>query len=92
MDRQRIEAAIRDIATSPKNVHFDDLVNLLDNHIKHLFPGYNHHGNPHHAFTVAGQTFNIAKPHGQGKVKSVYVRNFLAAMEAAGLYSPEEKK
>jgi len=53
-----------------------------------LFGNYNHHGNPHHAFTLRDQTFNIAQPH-SGFIKPRYVRSFLDAMEALGLYAPE---
>jgi hypothetical protein len=88
MDLQRIRAKIREMAASPKNVRFDEIENLLDNHIGPLFLDYSHHGNPHHAFTVGGQTFNIAKPH-SGRVKRKYIMNFLDAMEMIDLYDPE---
>jgi len=88
MDRQRIRAKIREMAASPKNVRFDEIENLLDMHIRPLFPDYSHHGNPHHAFTVGGQTFNIAKPHA-GRVKRTYIMNFLDAMEMVDLYDRE---
>jgi len=39
-------------------VGFDEIENLLDAHIRRFFPDFNHHGNPHHAFTAGGQTFN----------------------------------
>lgn len=91
MNRERIIAEIEAIASRPKNVRFDDLVNLLDKHIGPMFPNYNHHGNPHHAFTVGAHTFNVAKPH-KGNVKQVYVRAFLEAMEAVGFYTPESEK
>ena len=85
MDIERIRAKIADIAAQPKHVRFEELVTLLDNHISRLCR-YNHHGNPHHAFTVNDETFNISKPHGGGFVKKVYVMKFLEAMEALGLY------
>jgi len=88
MDRQRIRARIREMAANPKAVRFDEIENLLDTHIRPLFPDYSHHGNPHHAFTVGGQTFNIAKPH-SGRVKKPYIMKFLDAMEIVGLYDPE---
>ena len=91
MNRERIIAAIAQIAASPKNVRFEELVKLLDTHIKPMFPDYNHHGNPHHAFTVGGNTFNVAKPHDEC-VKQIYIRLFLQAMEAVGLYTPESEK
>jgi hypothetical protein len=79
---------IKDMAGRRKNVRFDELTSLLDNHIRHLFPGYNHHGNPHHSFTVRDQTFTIPKPR-RGCVKKPYVEQFLNAMEAVGLFSEE---
>lgn len=82
-------ARIRDFAASPKNVRFSELESLLDNHIKLLFPDYNHHGSPHHAFTVGGQTFNIAEPR-RGCVKRKYIEHFLEAMEAVGLFEVED--
>jgi len=89
MDLERIRARIADIATRPKHVRFDELSNLLDNHIGPLYENYNHHGSPHHAFTLRDQTFNIAQPH-SGSVKARYIRSFLDAMEALGLYDPED--
>lgn len=88
MDRQRIRAKIREMAANPKGVRFDEIENLLDTHIRPLFPDYSHHGNPHHAFTVGGQTFNIAKPHA-GCVKKPYIMMFLNVMAMVGLYDPE---
>ncbi len=88
MDRQRIRAKIREMAANPKGVRFDEIENLLDTHIRPLFPDYSHHGNPHHAFTVGGQTFNIAKPHA-GCVKKPYIMKFLDAMAMVDLYDPE---
>jgi hypothetical protein len=92
MNRERIIATIEQFAASPKNVRFEELENLLDTHIKPMFPNYNHHhGSSHHAFTVGGHTFNVAKPH-KGRVKQIYVKKFLEAMEAAGLYTPGAEK
>lgn len=82
---------IREFATSPKNVRFKDLELLLDNHIRLLFPDYNHHGSAHHTFTLGGRTFNIAKPH-RGFVKKPYIANFLEAMEAVGLFVSGEEE
>lgn len=90
MDLERIRRRIREIADSPKNVRFDELSNLLDNHISVLFSNYNHHGSPHHAFTLGNETFTIAEPK-RGNLKEVYVKEFLTHMEALGLYDPEEK-
>lgn len=91
MNRDRLIAAIQEIASSPKNVRFEDLVKLLDGHIGPLFGNYNHHGNPHHAFTLGKCTFNVAKPH-KGCVKKAYIDGFLEAMETVGLYTPESAK
>jgi len=89
MDRQRIRAKIREMAASPRAVRFEEIENLLDNHIGPLFPNYSHHhGGSHHAFTVGRQTFNIPKPHA-GRVKRPYIMKFLHAMEMVGLYDPE---
>ena len=88
MDLDRIRARIADIAAHPKNVRFEEVSNLLDNHVGPRFANYNHHGNPHHAFTLGEHTFNIAQPH-SGFVKRKYIENFLDAMEALGLHGPE---
>lgn len=91
MDVRRIKARIADIASRPKNVRFEELETLLDNHIGPLFKNYNHHGHPHHAFTIGGNTFNVAQPHGGGFVKKRYIEFFLEAMEAVGFYDPGAK-
>ncbi|MGH9454169.1 MAG: hypothetical protein ACRD2O_09400 [Terriglobia bacterium] len=92
MDVERIKKRIVQIAESPKNVRFDEFTNLLDNHVAHLYANFNHRDSgSHHAFTVGSQTFNIAKPHGGGCVKKVYVEKFLGAMEELGLYDLEEQ-
>ena len=89
MDIERIKSRIREIALSPRNVRFSELVRLLDGHIGPLYPGYNHHGSPHHAFTVGGRTFTVAEPK-RGCVKKPYVDQFLDVMEELGLFDPEE--
>lgn len=76
------------MAANPKAVRFDEIVNLLDNHIGPLFPNYSHRGSAHHAFTVGSQTFNIAKPHA-GCVKKPYIMMFLNVMAMIDLYDPE---
>jgi hypothetical protein len=78
MDLQRIRAKIQEIAASPKAVRFDEIVNLLDNHIGPLFRNYSHRnrGGSHHAFTVDSQTFNIPKPNA-GQVKRPYIYEVL---------------
>jgi hypothetical protein len=90
MDRQRIRAKIREMAANPKGVRFDEIENLLDTHIRPLFPDYSHHdrGGSHHAFTIDRQTFNIPKPNA-GQVKKPYIMKFLEAMEMVDLYDPE---
>lgn len=85
MDRARLNEALREIAGRKKHVRFKELQSLLDNHIGSLYPNYNHHGGPHHTFTVGDHTFNIAEPKGTPFVKQVYVIHFLNAMEELGL-------
>jgi hypothetical protein len=88
MDVDRIRKKIAEFASSPKNVRFDELATLLDNHICDLYPAqYNHHtsGGSHHSFTVGDQTFTIRKP-SSGRLNQVYVKHFLNAMEELGLY------
>jgi hypothetical protein len=88
MDADRITKKIAEFASSPKNVRFDEIETLLENHIQHLFAGRYNHRNPggsHHAFTVGDQTFTIPKPT-SGCVKEVYVKKFIRAMEELGLY------
>jgi hypothetical protein len=89
MDRDRVIARVREIAANRKNTRFSELESLLDNHIRYLVPTYNHHGSPHHAFTVGRSTFNISEPK-QGALKKPYINQFLDAMAAEGLFDPEE--
>lgn len=90
MDEERLRKAIGAFAASPKNVHFQELVSLLDNHIGPMFRNFNHHHrSSHHAFTVGDQTFTVAQPKG-AHVKPVYVKKFLRAMEALKLFEPED--
>jgi hypothetical protein len=89
MDRDRIKARISEIAKRPNHVRFEELKTLLENHIGPLFSDFNHHGNPHHAFTVGGETFTIAQPKKSPFIKRPYIRKFLDAMEAVGLYNRE---
>ena len=90
MDRDRIQEALRGIARRKNHVRFRELQSLLDNHIGPLYPNYNHHGSPHHAFTAGDRTSNIAEPKGKDFVKAPYVKAFLNAMEALGLFAEEE--
>ena len=89
MDLFRIKERIQEIAASPKNVRFEELVTFLDNHIGPMYPNYNHHGGSHHAFTLGDRTFTIPASK-RPCVKQVYVREFLKAMEALGLFEPGE--
>ncbi len=91
MDLARIRKRIKEFANSAKNVRFDELSSLLDNHISALFPNYNHHQrSSHHAFTLGNETFTIAEPK-RGNLKKEYVKEFLSHMEAVELYDPEEE-
>lgn len=91
MDAIRIRERIAEIAESPKNVRFEDLISLLENHISQFYANFNHRDSgSHHAFTVGSQTFNVVKPH-SGCIKKVYVEKFLDAMEEVGLYDPAER-
>ena len=90
MDVERIKARIAELAESPKNVRFQEIERLLENHIRHLYGNYNHHqSSSHHAFTVGGKTFTITEPN-SGALKVKYVKHFLEAMEELGLYERED--
>lgn len=93
MDIERIRERLADIAGRRKHVRFDEIANLLDKHIGPIVPNYNHHGSPHHAFTVGTETevetFTIPEPKGQF-VKKVYIDKFLDAMAALGFHDEEE--
>jgi hypothetical protein len=92
MDDARLKQRVQKIAESVKNVRFEDLCILLDNHIKPLCEArglsYDHRnsGGSHHVFTVGSKTFNLAKPHGTSLLKKPYVDSFLEAMEQINLY------
>lgn len=94
MDFERIRKRLADIAGRRKHVRFEEIANLLDKHIGPIVPNYNHHGSPHHAFTVGieaeVETFTIPEPEGQF-VKKVYVDKFLDAMAVLGFYDEEER-
>ena len=94
MDDARLKQRVQEITESVKNVRFEDLVTLLDNHIKPFCEArklsYDHR-NPrgsHHAFTVGSKTFTLVKPlgHGTSLLRKQYVESFLGAMEHLGLY------
>jgi hypothetical protein len=90
MDEARIRQKLLEIAGNAKHVRFRDIENLLDNHIGPRFPDYNHHGSPHHAFTVGGLTFNVAEPRKGEFVKECYVKKFLHRMDLLGLCDLED--
>jgi hypothetical protein len=92
MDDDRLKLRVRQIASSVKNVRFDELLALLDNHVQPYCQARElpyAHRNPrgsHHGFTVGSNTFNVVTPHGTSLVKRAYVQDFLDAMEEIGLY------
>jgi hypothetical protein len=92
MDDARLKQRIQKIADSVKNVRYNDLIPLLDSHIKPfceargLSYDHRHSTGSHHAFTVGSRTFNIVKPHGTPLLKQCYVKDFLEAMEQINLY------
>ncbi len=87
MDETLIKKEIAKIARSPKNVRFESLVTLLDNHIRRCFPQVQPPTGAGFTSCIHGRGENstIVKPK-QGCVKRVYVDYFLEAMEAVGLY------
>ncbi len=91
MDDARLKQRVRKIAESVKNVRFEDLCTLLDNHVKPFCQArglsYDHRNSSgsHHVFTVGLTTFNLVKPHGTPLLKKPYVESFLEAMELIGL-------
>jgi hypothetical protein len=94
MDDARLKKRVQEIAESVKNVRFEDLCTLLDNHIK-LFCearglSYDHRNSSgsHHVFLVGLKRFNLVKPHGIGTslLNKRYVEWFLEAMEHINLY------
>lgn len=92
MDDARLRQRIQQIAESVKNVRFEDLVTLLDNHIEHYCEAnelrYDHRnsGGSHHAFVLGKARLILVKPHGTPLLKRVYVESFLDAMEKINLY------
>jgi hypothetical protein len=92
MDDARLKKRVQDFAESVKNVRFEDLCTLLDNHIKPFCEArglsYDHRNPPgsHHVFTVGSDTFTVGKPHGTSLLKKRYVESFLEAMENIHLY------
>jgi len=92
MDDARLKQRVLEIAESIKNVRFEDLCTLLDNHIrpycetKGLSYDHRNRSGSHHAFTVGSKHFNLVRPHGTPLLKRVYVESFLEAMEHINLY------
>jgi hypothetical protein len=91
MDDDRLRLRVRKIAESVKNVRFNELLSLLDNHVQPYCQARGlpyAHNNPrgsHHGFTVGSRTFNVVTPHGRSLVNRWYVQDFLEAMEEIGL-------
>jgi hypothetical protein len=94
MDDARLKQRVLEIADSIKNVRFEELCTLLDNHIKPFCEArglrydHRHSRGSHHAFTVGSRTIILVKPHGQGSslLRKRYVERFLEAMEEISLY------
>jgi len=94
VDDARLKRRVLEIAESVKNVRFEELCTLLDNHIKPFCEArglsYDHRnrGSSHHAFTVGSKTITLVKPHGHGTslLNKRYVERFLEAMEHITLY------
>jgi hypothetical protein len=92
MDDARLKQRVQEIAESIKNVRYEDLVTLLDHHIKPYCEArglsYDHRYSTgsHHAFVVGTNRFNLVKPHGTPLLKRPYVESFLEAMEDINLY------
>jgi len=92
MDDARLKQRVLEIAASVKNVRFEDLCTLLDNHIKPfceargLSYDHRHSTGSHHFFIVGSKPFNLVRPHGTPLLKRVYVESFLEAMEHINLY------
>jgi hypothetical protein len=65
IDDARLKQRVLEIAASVKNVRFEDLCTLLDNHIKPFCEAsglsYDHRNRSgsHHAFTVESKRFNL---------------------------------
>jgi hypothetical protein len=95
MDDARLKQRVGKIAESVKNIRFEELCSLLDNHIRPFCEArglkYDHR-NPngsHHVFLVGdSKPFTIVKTHGtsQSQLKRQYVESFLEAMEHINLY------
>lgn len=91
MDDARLKRRVLEITENVKNVRFEELCALLDNHIKPFCEArglsYDHRNPPgsHHVFTVGSDTFTVVKPHGTPLLKKPYVESFLEAMEHINL-------
>ena len=75
MRKTKVWKRVQEIAESVKNVRFEDLCTLLDNHIRPFCEArglsYDHR-NPsgsHHVFLVGSERFNLVKPHGTPLLK-----------------------
>ncbi len=90
MDESRIKDKLRELSTRRRHIRFREIETLLDNHIGPRYANYNHHGRPHHAFSLGEHTFNIAEPRKGDFVKKCYVDHFFGVMEALGWYEPKD--
>jgi hypothetical protein len=90
MDLARIKERIRAFAASPRNVRFDDIDNFIRNQLVARFGGGARSNGSHYTYTVADRTFGITRRSDQ--IKQCYVRGFLEAMAALGLYEPESEE
>ena len=87
MDKSRIQARLLQFSLRPKNVRFDEIDTLIQNHVALYFHVKCHGKGSHRAYTVGNQTFTLVvrKPH----IKAVYGALFLEKMEALDLFKPE---
>ena len=91
MDDWRLRSKIAEIAGSPKNLRFQELETLLENHFRERYPNFDHRQRgSHHVFTVGNQTIVLVEP-SSGCVKRYIVEKFLEAMEELGWYEREEE-
>ena len=86
---ERVKDAIRKIAQGPRSVRFEQIDWVMTRLRDDLGYTVVRTGkNRHYTYTVADlQPFQVCDHHkGQGQVKVVYVRGFLARMIELGLY------
>jgi hypothetical protein len=90
MDLARIKDHVRQMAANSKNVRFEEIDVFIRQQLIASFGGSSRSNGSHHTYTVADRTFGI--PRRSGQIKLCYVRSFLEAMEALGLYDPESEE